>query len=81
MKNPPKSPAENDIARMDALWLDYQRTQGRAGQELETQHPEVEPRSRLDEIYAWEDYAVNEYSKWLSDKFEPQLIESARYPS
>lgn len=59
---------------MEEIWNEYRRTQERSGFDLEQQHPELVSRTKLEEIWAWEDFAVAQYVVWISDRFEPQLI-------
>lgn len=64
---------------MESLWSEYERQQLWPGQQFEEEHNDVVPRSKLEEIWAWEDYAVGEYVRWLGEVLEPQLIEDGRY--
>jgi hypothetical protein len=77
MKNKPNNPTDQELGRMESLWRDYERNQMRGGWELEREHPEVVPRDKLDEIYAWEDYAIEEYVRWMSEPFPAQQISNA----
>lgn len=74
MKVKPKNPSDQEISRMDSLWFEYQKTQQRGGWDLEEQHPEVVELTRMEEIWAWEDYAVQHYLSWMSDRFVAQAI-------
>lgn len=57
---------------MENLWFEYAKTQQHSGWDLEKQHPEVVPRSRLEEIWAWEDYAIARFVDWIQD-LEPRV--------
>lgn len=74
MKAPPKNPTDIVIGWFEALWLAYEREQEWTGRSFEEQHPEIVPRTRLEEIYAWEDYARDHYVRWMSRPMDPQQI-------
>jgi len=52
------------VSRLEKLWADYEKNQMGASRRLEEEHPEVLPRTKLEEIWAWEDYAAHESVKW-----------------
>lgn len=66
MKNKPINPSEEHLAWMETLWRNYERNQEQMGRQFEEEHPEVTPLTRLEEIWAWEDYAMREYLQWVS---------------
>ena len=74
MKNPPKNPTETEVSWMQNLWENYRRNELRSSVEFEEQHSEVVARTKLEEIYAWENYAMRQYVKWLGQPFEPQQL-------
>lgn len=49
---------------MDNLWMEYERGSYRRW-EFQQAHPEIQERTRLEEIYAWEDYAIKNYMRWI----------------
>lgn len=74
MKFPPKNPTDQEISQMENLWQKNEREQLWPGQQFESNHPEVIALSKLEEIWAWEDWAINQFVKWVSSPIEPQQI-------
>lgn len=70
LKSAPKNPTDDEVERVDHLFFTYDRTQIRAGDQLEMEHPEVSKRTKLEEIWAWEDYAIRQFSAWVKESFE-----------
>ncbi len=52
-----ENPTEQDSEMLDNLWRDYERQVIWPGEAFEEQHPEVESRSKVETIHAWEDWA------------------------
>ncbi len=46
---------------MEELWGQYAKTQLRMGEEFEDTHPEIIPKSKAEEVHAWEDWAEIHY--------------------
>lgn len=49
----------NETERMEEVWGEYARTQLSAGQKFEEEHPELKPKTKAEEVHAWEDYTYN----------------------
>lgn len=56
------SPTEEDIMAMDKLWFEYERTILVHAHQFEDEHPEITPRSRIEDIHAWEDWVCRQIS-------------------
>lgn len=54
---------ENEMRNLDALWSQYARTELRFAEEFEDAHPEIRPRTRAEEIHAWEDWAFERFDR------------------
>jgi hypothetical protein len=48
---------------MESLWKRYAVTQLNPNNAFEETHPEVVPHSRVEEIHAWEDWAMENYAE------------------
>lgn len=64
---------------MDQLWFEYERVQLGAGRRLEEEHPEVIGLTRIQEIYAWEDYAIERYMHWIDIPMSANPVSDAQY--
>lgn len=67
MKNKPVNPSAQVIDKLEVLWVDYERTQMGVGRRLEQEHSEVIPTTKLEDIWAWEDYASRESVLWAEN--------------
>lgn len=70
MKNIPTNPTERMIKKLEELWQNYERVEMASGRKFEEEHPEIVPRTRLEEVWAWEDYAKNNSDKWLENSYD-----------
>lgn len=59
----PKPLPEEETEKMQQLWETYAKTQLRAGQEFEDTHPEIIPKSKAEEVHAWEDWSEQNYGR------------------
>lgn len=57
----PKPVPDMDITAMESLWKRYATTDLNAGRAFEEQH-DVVARSKVEEIHAWEDWALANYN-------------------
>lgn len=53
----PESLPETETEKMESLWIKYATTQLNMGLEFEETHPDIQPRSKAEEVHAWEDWA------------------------
>lgn len=53
------TPTESDI--MDSLWKEYERTIIWPGEMFEQEHAEVTPKTKLQIIADWENWAIENY--------------------
>lgn len=58
----PDSLPEEETDKMEALWGHYGRTDLRLALQFEDEHPEVIPKTKAEEVHAWEDFALTHYS-------------------
>ncbi len=54
------NPTDEDISRMDALYHRWTNLDLKMANQFEEEHPEIKPRTRTEEIHAWEDFACQE---------------------
>lgn len=50
---------------MEDLWRDYAKKELSVSQAFEETHPEVVPRTKLEEVWAWEDWAIEHFVRKL----------------
>ena len=62
---------------MESLWSEYAQTQIDAGVRFEEEHPELEPRTKIEEIHAWEDFAIHRFMHWITSA-QPETVERTR---
>lgn len=65
----PSPVPDDELAAMERLWGQYATTVLRAAEEFEEQHPEVVPRSKAEEIHAWEEWALGRFDGADKDRF------------
>lgn len=70
MKNKPVNPSEMSIKKLEDLYQNYERTVMVSSRQFEEEHPELVPRTRLEEVWAWEDYARSNSDRWLENSYE-----------
>ena len=51
----PKSVPDIDTSAMESLWTHYAKTQLNVGRTFEDEHSDIEPRTKQQEVHAWED--------------------------
>jgi hypothetical protein len=62
-----------EIGRMESLFFQYERENLASGRKLEEENAEVVPLTPLEEVWAWEDFAVRQYVRGLQDSFVQQI--------
>jgi len=60
---------------MEAIWFEYRKTQEQTSRDFELQHVEVNPRSKLEEIWAWEDHAIKRFVGYIASLESPSASE------
>lgn len=63
MKEKPKNPTDQEIARMESLWRDYERHNTQ--QSWAFDDPETIGKAPIDAVYSWEDHAIESYMRWI----------------
>jgi len=54
------NPNEEETEKMDALWKRYRATELAVSESFETEHPDLVPLSKAEQIHRWEDWACEE---------------------
>lgn len=70
MKNKAANPSERMISALEQIWADYDSRVMSISRKFEEEHHEVVPRTKLEEIWAWEDYAIKHAEKWSDSLVE-----------
>ncbi len=52
---------------MDDLYHKYERSLWHSNENFEAMHPDLVEKTKLEEIWDWEDYAIEQWLKILSD--------------
>jgi len=46
---------------MESLWTHYAKTQLNVGRTFEDEHSDIEPRTKQQEVHAWEDWSLQNF--------------------